>query len=96
MEDILEHHESIFPEESTESLAGLNAKYVRFFHIIATLNEMEEIAAAAAAEGITVQEFICIAVVDQANSAAAQCNTMIGELFAAEAQFRADASVYGG
>ncbi|TGO45354.1 hypothetical protein BCON_0400g00040 [Botryotinia convoluta] len=94
LEEILEHHRSHFPDESTQSLGGIQSKYARFFHIIATLNEMEETAAAAAAEGITFQEFTSRAVVVQFKNAAAQCKTVAAKLLAAETQFRALASLY--
>lgn len=53
---------------------------------------MEEAAAAAAAEGITVQEFTNRAAVVHFNNAAAQYKTKSAELLAAEAHFRALAS----
>ncbi|KAF7884765.1 uncharacterized protein EAF02_005101 [Botrytis sinoallii] len=96
LDEILEHHRSHFPDESTQNLPGIKIKYGRFFHIIATLNEMEETAAAAAAEGITVQEFTKRAAVAHFNNAAAQCKTRAAELLAAEAEFRALASLHGG
>ncbi|TGO38844.1 hypothetical protein BHYA_0066g00320 [Botrytis hyacinthi] len=88
-EEIHEYHRSHFPDESIRSLTGIRLKHARFFHIIAVLNEMEENAAAAAAEGITVQEFTDRAAVVHFNNAAAQC-----KISAAEAQFRALASQY--
>ncbi|KAF5867635.1 uncharacterized protein Bfra_010610 [Botrytis fragariae] len=49
---------------------------------------MEETAAAAAAEGITVEEFTTRAVVVYLHSVADQCKTMAAELLAAEAQLQ--------
>ncbi|TGO08940.1 hypothetical protein BTUL_0185g00180 [Botrytis tulipae] len=94
LEEIHEYHKFHFPEESIQSLPGIRLKWARFFHIIAVLNEMEENAAAAAAEGITVQEFTDRAVVVHFNNAAAQCKFRAAEFLAAEAQFRALASQY--
>ncbi|KAF7936390.1 uncharacterized protein EAE98_002609 [Botrytis deweyae] len=56
---------------------------------------MEETAAAVAAEGITVQEFTNRAAVANYNNAVAQCKTRAAELLAAEAEFRALASLHG-
>ncbi|KAF7950677.1 uncharacterized protein EAE97_002229 [Botrytis byssoidea] len=53
-EEIHEYHRSHFSDKLIRSLTGIRLKYARFFHIIAISNEMEENAAAATAEGITV------------------------------------------